>query len=68
MFPGKVVQARLVESPSQISRTVVETRLELMGPAPVQLPPPNALGAVLVEATPAELAALTAAGYTLKRE
>ncbi len=67
-FPGEVVEGVLVEQPSQTSRTQTDVRLELIsgGGTPVQLPPPGAFGAEVVEATPAEWAALEASGYRLK--
>lgn len=65
LFPGEVVEAVLVEAPSQLSRSATETRLELVGPPPIQLGPPDALGTTVVEATPAEWAALREAGYEL---
>jgi hypothetical protein len=67
LFPGKVVEATLVQAPSQASRTDTETRLELVGPPPIQLAPPDAMGAQIVQATPAEWAALKAAGYELSQ-
>jgi hypothetical protein len=66
VMPGQVVDAVLIEAPSQTVRGGTETRLELIGGAPVQLEPPDAWGTEVVEATPAEWAALAAAGYALQ--
>ncbi len=66
LFPGEIVEAILVEAPSQVSRNATETRLELVGPPPVQLAPPDAFGTTVVEATPAEWDALREAGYELR--
>ncbi len=65
LFPGEIIDAILVEAPSQAARNATETRLELAGPAPVQLSPPDAFGTTVVEATPAEWDALREAGYEL---
>jgi hypothetical protein len=67
LFPGEIVEAVLVEQASQTSRTQAEVRLEVSGGAPIQLSPPGAMGAEIVEATPAEWSALEAAGYQLNR-
>lgn len=67
LFPGQVVEASLVSTPSQSSRSDTDVRLEAHGPPPVQLSPPNAFGTEIVQATPAEWAALKAAGYELKQ-
>jgi|GEM_PF-4369614 len=65
-FPGQIVEATLVDQPDQTSRDATSMRLELRsGETPVQLPPPKALGAEVVEATPQEWVALTDAGYEL---
>jgi len=64
LFPGEVLQAKLVQAPSQATRGT-EARLELVGPAPMQLDPPSAMGTEVVEATAEEWAALRAAGYQL---
>lgn len=69
LFPGEIVQAVLVESASQTSHSASDVRLELpFGGAPIQLPPPSAFGAIIVEATDQELSALERAGYQLKKE
>lgn len=68
LFPGEVVDGLLVEEASQVSMDSVEVRLEVRSNegTSIQLPPPAALGAEVMEATPAELDALEAAGYRLK--
>ncbi len=67
-FPGQIVEATLVGDLDQVSRDGALLRLEVRsGETPVQLPPPNALGTEIVEATPQEWAALADAGYELKQ-
>jgi hypothetical protein len=67
LLGDEICSARLVDAPSQTSRHDTTTVLELDAGAPLQLPPPHALGAEVIEATPAEWAALAAAGFTLQR-
>lgn len=65
-FPGQVVDAQLVDAADQASRTGHTRRLEAVsGNTPIQLPPPTAFGAEIVEATLDERAALRDAGYEL---
>jgi hypothetical protein len=67
-FPGQVVEATLVGQVDQTSRDATSMRLEVRnGETPLQLPPPNALGAEVVDATPQEWKALTEAGYDLNQ-
>ncbi|MGE0397014.1 MAG: hypothetical protein AB7T06_09870 [Kofleriaceae bacterium] len=67
-FPDEIVDAVLVGSPDQTSRTETKMRLELRrGATPVQLPPPDAFGTIVVNATPEEWASLRAAGYLLQQ-
>lgn len=67
-FPGEIVGAVLVGSHDQTSRTATTTRLELRrGATPVQLPPPDAFGTEVVEATLEEWELLRAAGYQLRQ-
>lgn len=66
MFPDEVLEAEMVESPS---RTENDVRMQLnKGAGSLQLPPPNAIGAVVVEASPEEWRLLRAAGYDLKHD
>jgi hypothetical protein len=65
LLGGEVFTARLVASPSPFARGETQTVLELAGGAPIQLEPPDASGTEVVEATPAEWAALRAAGFDL---
>ncbi len=67
LFPGQVVEARLVSAASQMSRTESDIRIEIAGPPPIQLPPPGALGAEIVEATRDEWTRMKSAGYDLKQ-
>lgn len=67
-FPGQIVEATLVDQADQTSRDTASVRLEVRsGETPVQLPPPNALGAEIVEATAHERRALIDAGYELRQ-
>ena len=68
LLPGRTLPARLVESPSMVSRTATRTVLEIDADgAPVQLEPPTALGTEVVEASPEEWARLRDAGFDLPR-
>lgn len=68
LFPDEIVDAVLVGSPDQTSRTETKMRLELQrGATPVQLPPPDAFGTIVVDASPEEWASLRAAGYQLQQ-
>lgn len=66
MFPDEILEAEMVESPS---RTVNDVRMQLNeGAGSLQLPPPSAMGTVVVEASPEEWRLLRAAGYDLKQD
>jgi hypothetical protein len=67
MLGDGVFTATLVETPSMMSRGATEIVLEIAAGAPVQVGPPDGLGAVVVEATDDEWARLRAAGYELPR-
>ena len=65
--PGLVFDATLRSRPSPVARDELQTVLEVSGHPPMQLEPPSAGGAVVVECDDAEWSALVAAGYSLER-
>ena len=66
-FPGEIVEAVLTNAADPTSRGGTTLRLEIVGGAPMQLQPPTAFGAEVIEATTEEWAALASAGYQLKQ-
>lgn len=67
IFGDEVYPANLVEAPSLVSRSATRTVLEVDAAAPVQLEPPDAFGAEVVEATATEWEQLRDAGFALKQ-
>jgi hypothetical protein len=66
LAPGRVLSATLQQMPSWTARDMMRTVLEIdMDGCPVQVEPPDGLGAVLVEASAEERARLSDAGYNL---